>query len=84
VRCECGVTGVFVAMLPCCHVANRLETIMDSDRIMVMDQGVVVEFDTPLNLLNIGNAGILYGLCEATGAMPHLRDIAEQHAAGAQ
>lgn len=57
---------------------------MDSDRIMVMDQGVVVEFDTPLNLLNIGNAGILYGLCEATGAMPHLRDIAEQHAAGAQ
>lgn len=58
----------------------RLETIMDSDRIIVMDQGVVVEFDSPLALLDRGAGGVLYELCEATGNMAQLRDIASGHA----
>ncbi|XP_068628825.1 ATP-binding cassette sub-family C member 4-like isoform X2 [Battus philenor] len=33
-------------------VAHRLNTIMDSDRVMVMDSGRLVEFDHPYHLLN--------------------------------
>ncbi|XP_063833055.1 ATP-binding cassette subfamily C member 4 [Ostrinia nubilalis] len=37
-------------------VAHRLNTIMDSDRVMVMDAGRLVEFDHPHNLLNNPNS----------------------------
>ncbi len=32
-------------------IAHRLDTIMDSDRVLVMDAGMVAELDTPQNLL---------------------------------
>lgn len=47
-------------------VAHRLHTIMDSDRVLVMDTGVVAEFDSPFNLLNEGS-GIFYEMVEALG-----------------
>ena len=41
-------------------IAHRLDTIIDFDRILVMDQGRVAEFDTPANLLR--QRGIFYEL----------------------
>ena len=32
-------------------IANRLKTIMDSNRMMLLDQGNIAEFDSPDNLL---------------------------------
>ncbi|KAJ1916544.1 hypothetical protein H4219_003711 [Mycoemilia scoparia] len=44
-------------------IAHRLNTILDSDRILVMDSGKVAEFDTPKNLL-ADPTSIFYGMAK--------------------
>lgn len=47
-------------------IAHRLNTVMDSDKILVMDGGTMVEYDNPYNLLKNKN-GYLYKMVEQTG-----------------
>lgn len=47
-------------------IAHRLHTIMDSDKVIVMDSGKMKQFDTPYNLLKL-NRGIFYEMSINTG-----------------
>ncbi|KAJ3353134.1 hypothetical protein GGF32_003196 [Allomyces javanicus] len=42
-------------------IAHRIDTILDNDRVLVLDQGQVAEFDTPRNLLR-DRSSMFYGL----------------------
>lgn len=61
-------------------VAHRLNTVIDSDRVLVMDSGSVVEFDHPYKLLE-KPGGVFRGMInqlEGHGA-EQLKQIAKQH-----
>ncbi|KAI4464485.1 atp-binding cassette sub-family c [Holotrichia oblita] len=47
-------------------IAHRLHTVMDSDKVLVMDAGTMVEFDHPYLLLQDEN-GFLHGMVQKTG-----------------
>ncbi|XP_069503215.1 multidrug resistance-associated protein 1 isoform X1 [Ambystoma mexicanum] len=46
-------------------IAHRLNTIMDYTRVIVLDKGQIVEFDSPANLLQ--TKGIFYGMAKDSG-----------------
>ncbi|KAI0460447.1 metal resistance protein YCF1 [Xylaria acuta] len=46
-------------------VAHRINTILDSDRVVVLDKGEVVEFDTPQALIK--KKGVFYSLVKQSG-----------------
>lgn len=60
-------------------VAHRLNTIMDSDKVLVMDQGTMIEFDHPFNLLKNPNSVFYHMVNESGRAMSEqLKKIATE------
>ncbi|KAF8507555.1 multidrug resistance-associated ABC transporter [Gautieria morchelliformis] len=47
-------------------IAHRLRTVVDYNRVMLLDEGRIVEFDSPAMLLSDPNSQF-YSLCKATG-----------------
>ncbi|KAK9889603.1 hypothetical protein WA026_006976 [Henosepilachna vigintioctopunctata] len=46
-------------------IAHRLNTIMDYDRVIVLDRGTIEEYDTPTNLMKY--RGLFYCMCRDAG-----------------
>jgi ABC-type multidrug transport system fused ATPase/permease subunit len=58
-------------------IAHRLQTIADYDKVLVLDQGSVVEFDHPHNLIQKAKGGTFRDMCEASGDFDKLARTAE-------
>merc|ERR1712072_550547 len=59
-------------------IAHRLDTIIDSDRVLVLDNGKALEFDTPKELLTNPKYSEFAGMVKETGAETekYLRSVA--------
>ncbi|KAF8752415.1 P-loop containing nucleoside triphosphate hydrolase protein [Rhizoctonia solani] len=56
-------------------VAHRIRTIIDNDRLMVLDKGHIIEFDTPWNLIE-REGGLFREMCLQSGTFAELRAAA--------
>ncbi|KAG4074217.1 hypothetical protein HA402_015520 [Bradysia odoriphaga] len=54
-------------------IAHRLNTIMDSDKVLVLDKGQVAEFASPQSLLD-NRTTIFYGMCKDAGLVGAVQD----------
>lgn len=58
-------------------IAHRLRTIIDYDKILVMDQGKVVEYENPYVLITNHNS-LFYLMCENSGELDSLVKLAKE------
>lgn len=57
-------------------IAHRLRSIIDYDKILVMDAGRVVEYDDPYTLI-ANNETLFYSMCENSGELDSLTKLAK-------
>jgi ABC-type multidrug transport system fused ATPase/permease subunit len=58
-------------------IAHRLQTIIDYDKVLVLDHGRVIEFDHPWTLIN-QEGGLFRSMCDNSGNMDVLLDGAKR------
>ncbi|KAL2197749.1 hypothetical protein P885DRAFT_35250 [Corynascus similis CBS 632.67] len=60
-------------------IAHRLQTIVDYDKVLVLDKGAIVEYGHPWELLRKkGSSGVFRGMCEMSGDYPTLAAAAKK------
>ena len=60
-------------------IAHRLQTIIDYDKVLVLDKGKVIEYDPPWELIS-REGGIFRGMCEMSGDLEALAEGANKAA----
>ena len=58
-------------------IAHRLQTIIDYDKVLVLDKGEVIEYDDPWELIRKEN-GSFRGMCEMSGDFDNLTELARK------
>ncbi|KAF7346252.1 ATP-dependent bile acid permease [Mycena sanguinolenta] len=56
-------------------IAHRINSVIDYDRLIILDQGKIAQFDTPYNLIQ--SEGIFRDMCKKTGAFSELEAAAK-------
>ena len=60
-------------------IAHRLQTIVDYDKVLVLDKGKIVEYDAPWELIERED-GVFREMCEMSGDLEGLVEVAKQAA----
>jgi ABC-type multidrug transport system fused ATPase/permease subunit len=63
-------------------IAHRLRTIIDYDKVLVLEKGEVAEFGTPIDLIENSPVGTFRSMCEETGEFEELVEIARKSRSG--
>ncbi|CAO3624546.1 unnamed protein product [Cunninghamella blakesleeana] len=58
-------------------IAHRIRSIIDYDRVLVLDHGKIIEYDAPYTLLQNKN-GVFRSMCEKSGELDILEKLAEE------
>ena len=58
-------------------IAHRLRTIIDYDKVLVLDKGQVMEYGSPLELIENSPVGVFKSMCEETGEYEELVKMAK-------